>query len=715
MINKSVLNTAGILSGTFDFYAINGAFPADIFNFVSLLTNSVWRVVPGATVNDFSLEFFDPFSTYGGFTLTQDNQSFIWDTFEPVWNLGSVVNTQTVRGTQQVGDTDENAYFRGDGLTSKWELPTQPFNNESRVVMEDTFDATLINPSSWLESDVSADNVYADGQGFIQFEPTNPYSWIGLISTAVANRLNNPTAIFDITWASNGEALFGFTAKTGVTTNAPEFLEAGVYIDNTGIVYGVSDSNLITSTVLTLSTSTQYRFRVTVKRDGGCKVEYQTGSNILTRTWTPIGETSNGSNNALTLAAYTYRGGFALASVKCTNPYLGLKLEVERNGTDGFVEELVGVYPIDDDLDAVIMEGKTLSFFGSDPGPSTIPPEPTWQSDSNYKNIRVTYRRGNPIFATYRDSESITDLAALFSGGDDGIREGQTIEDGTLSSYASAYARAKSNVDNSSEILSQVTANTRINILDSALLPIPMVGENARFSITLPVTNYEIKRDIPIRRVQFQALSGANDFDIRVEAGYIKRGLRAQIEALTKEGKVISLSENQVIYRNRVIEDTYTLGDAYTSLGSNSRYLWGDSRLDRPFTVNTSTNVLTTTGSTALFETGYPVKVSTTTTLPSPLSGSTIYYSRKTGTNTFTLHLIAADANANTNIVDITTTGSGTHTMKSAGWPWGRHNWASFGAINRLRGRAIMICTANVYKRAWLQASGVMQVSARIL
>lgn len=715
VINRSVLNSNGVLNGSLDFYSINGAYPSDIFNFIGVLTNSIWRVIPGSSTLDFRLEFFDPFSTYNGFTLTQDNQSFDWRKFEPVWNLGSIVNTQTVRGTQEVGDTDEVAYFRGDGLTSKWELPTQPFNNESRVVMEDTFDAALINPTLWLESDTANDNVYADGQGFIQFEPTPAYSWSGIISTAVANRANNPTAVFDITWDSNGEALLGFTAKTGVSDNAPEFLEAGIYVDNNGIVYGVSDSNLVTPTLLTLQVSTQYRFRFTVKRAGGCRIEYQTGTDILSRNWTLLGEADNGSNAALTLAAYTYRGGFALASIKCTNPYLGLKLEVERNGSDGFKEELVGVYPIDDDLDAVIMENKTLAFFGSDPGPSTIPPEPTWSADPNYKNIRITYRRGNPVFATYRDSQSISDMAALFSGGDDGVREGPVIEDGTLASYAAAYARAKSEVDNQSNILESVKVETRINLIDDASLPVPVVGENTRFSITLPVTNYEIKRDIPIRRVAFQAMRGANDFVVVVEAGYLKRGIKTQLEALTKEGKVISLSENQVVYRSLSIVDSYTISDSVSTLGTNTLRKWGDSRLNRSFTVTDTTNdVITTSGGTALFETGYPVKVSSSGTLPSPLTNTTIYYTRKLSATTFSLHTTSAGASANTGRIDITNTGSGTHTLKTAGWPWGRHNWGSFGPPVWLRSRAIMACNAKTFKRVHLQGSGVLNAIGRV-
>lgn len=64
--------------------------------------------------------------------------------------------------------------------------------------------------------------------------------------------------------------------------------------------------------------------------------------------------------------------------------------------------------------------------------------------------------------------------------------------------------------------------------------------------------------------------------------------------------------------------------------------------------------------------TGQRVKVSSTTTLPGGLSASYEYFLRVDGTNPgtdFTLHYTYAGAIANTNRVDVSSAGTGTHTL----------------------------------------------------
>lgn len=80
------------------------------------------------------------------------------------------------------------------------------------------------------------------------------------------------------------------------------------------------------------------------------------------------------------------------------------------------------------------------------------------------------------------------------------------------------------------------------------------------------------------------------------------------------------------------------------------------------FTVNTTTDICSaTTG----FATGMPVQVFSTTTLPAPLAASTYYFFRAVTSATFTMHPTLADANTNTNIVNLTTTGTGTHSINN--------------------------------------------------
>jgi hypothetical protein len=83
------------------------------------------------------------------------------------------------------------------------------------------------------------------------------------------------------------------------------------------------------------------------------------------------------------------------------------------------------------------------------------------------------------------------------------------------------------------------------------------------------------------------------------------------------------------------------------------------------FTVNTSTDELTytsTANSPSNILTGTRVQVSTTTTLPSPLVAATNYYVIKVSDSVCKLATSYANAIAGT-AIDITTTGTGTHTM----------------------------------------------------
>lgn len=706
----SVSDPAGLLKGDMPFYAVNGAFPGDILNLIASLSNSCWRLkLSGA---QYVLEFFDPFNTYNGFTLTQSNRAMKWDEFEPQIDLDGVINTQSVRGAQAAVQTPETAFFRGDGESSKFDLPTKPFNNAASVVIFDSFNSSPINTGTWFESDIVGNYVYADDQGFVQYSQ-NANSWIGLISTGLVARTGQPMTTIDINWVQNGIAMLGFTQFNAVPADANQFLEAGVYIDATGKVFGVSNGVSLGDSGLVLATTSQYRFRVTCKSAGGCKIEYQAGTDIYSRNWTLLFDVDSGTHSSLGTAIMSYSAGISLAMVKTVYPYLGVTLEVDRGS--GFFQEQVGIYPIDEDVDAVILEESVLAFFGSDPGPSTIPPAPTWQDDPDYNNIRVSYNRGVNIFATYRDSESIAAIQALFGGNDTGIREGAVLFDQSITSYAAALAKGKNEVDNRASIVAQVNAVSGYNMLTQAGLSLPNCGELARFSITLPTTNYAITRDIPVRRLKISGKKGLNDLTVEVEAGYLQRGLKTILDALSRNGQLVSISEDQVIYLGKSVTETVTLTEAVTSFGAGTTRRWGDSRLNRTFTVNTSTELLTTS-SAALFVTGDDVKVSSDGTLPGGLSNSTVYYINKQSATTFFLYNSLANAIAGgaTGKIDITSTGSGTHTLYQNCWNWGNHKWNSFVKDADLFGRGTLDAVARTYKRLVFSGEGTLNVRAKV-
>ena len=78
------------------------------------------------------------------------------------------------------------------------------------------------------------------------------------------------------------------------------------------------------------------------------------------------------------------------------------------------------------------------------------------------------------------------------------------------------------------------------------------------------------------------------------------------------------------------------------------------------FTANVS-DVLTT--ATHGITTGTPVKFTSTGTLPAGLAANYVYYLSATSTTTLEVHLSNADAVAGTNVLDITSAGTGTHTL----------------------------------------------------
>ena len=770
VISTTCLATAEAMQESMPFYSVSSVNPGDIFNLIAEHSSTEWRVVPGDTTDEFIVEFYDAtlFTEDRPLFFTNSTKNFSWLNFKPLFDLKNIITSQTVRGAMTPSTSDEVALFRGDNLNSKFALPVKPYNNIFRVELYDNFDTTAINTDVWHETDIPENKVYQTGDGFIQFEPAG--QWVGISSVAITERSNNPTIVADMTYLQAGSMMLGFTDQTSIPPTPLQFIEAGIFLDESGTLSVVANNTISSVTTLQLQTNTQYRFRITAKSEGGCKVEYQTGSDIYTRGWTFLGESSSGTQNDLNVVCYNLYADFNLASIKCTNPYLGIKLEVDRG--QGYVEELIGVYPIDDDLDAVIEEQQTVSFFGSDPGPATIPPSPTakvftasdlvnnimsvsgghgissgtavkvsnsggalptgltagvtyylransytsfslfdtqahalaisgttgivdvtasgtgthsvmpnaWVGlDSDYKNIRVTYKRGVILQATYRDHALIDILSTLFGNGDNGIREGQTIVDEKLTTYEACLARARLEVDTKSNLVRQIDMRTDWNTMLANDMPLPYVGDSANFEVNIDATNYTIEGTIPLLRMEVNAKKGGNNFEVRLLTGYPDRGIRAVLSALRASGALISINDDSLLYRNSFRADTVDVSDSSVATTTNTTSHFGDSRTTVNFTVNTSTDVLTTNSAKSLV-TGHPVYVSTSGALPGGLSTDTIYYVGKITSTTYYVYDTQAHALANgiAGRVDFTSTGSGTHTITMAGFQWNYHRWGSF-------------------------------------
>lgn len=108
------------------------------------------------------------------------------------------------------------------------------------------------------------------------------------------------------------------------------------------------------------------------------------------------------------------------------------------------------------------------------------------------------------------------------------------------------------------------------------------------------------------------------------------------------------------------------------------------------FTANAVSDQLTT-GAAHGLTTGDPVSVSSSGALPAGLLATQYYWARAVSGTLVTLHPSAADAVANTNVVDITTAGSGTHTLAANTTLAAHYDWCSdaAGSYIRLGGRPV--------------------------
>ncbi len=132
-------------------------------------------------------------------------------------------------------------------------------------------------------------------------------------------------------------------------------------------------------------------------------------------------------------------------------------------------------------------------------------------------------------------------------------------------------------------------------------------------------------------------------------------------------------------------------------------------------TVNTGTDVCTT--ATHNYVTADPVTVSTSGTLPAPLVAATYYYVRVLSGTTFTLHTTAAGASANTGMVNLTTAGTGTHTVNNNVTLSGQYDWTfdTSGSYIRLGSSANGVVTCDAVQGAAASDRTVAQILKQLL
>lgn len=144
----------------------------------------------------------------------------------------------------------------------------------------------------------------------------------------------------------------------------------------------------------------------------------------------------------------------------------------------------------------------------------------------------------------------------------------------------------------------------------------------------------------------------------------------------------------------------------------NGTYEWKVGRFSRDFTVNTGTDLLTL-GSSAEYETGVGCRVTTTGTLPAGLAVDTTYYLIPGSSTTIKLASTRANAHAGTPI-DITDTGSGTHTIRigETHWRETEHNFVTSNGQAQRIAKIDIERTAQPISLVWPGKASCIRVKA---
>ncbi|MCA9288921.1 MAG: hypothetical protein KDA05_10080 [Phycisphaerales bacterium] len=180
---------------------------------------------------------------------------------------------------------------------------------------------------------------------------------------------------------------------------------------------------------------------------------------------------------------------------------------------------------------------------------------------------------------------------------------------------------------------------------------------------TVFLTLKPIKAGTPVRMTQrlydgdptwFFNLANAVDIDTEPATTLIHR-FKARITG----SELVPSSDHQWLYDWEELENTGT--GWQTKLGGRLSTIY----VTTPFTADATANTIATSSSAAALPDHTAVQFTTTDTLPAPLAAATNYFGRWTtqGAGPYTLYPTKADSVAGTNAIDITSTGSGVHTL----------------------------------------------------
>lgn len=237
--------------------------------------------------------------------------------------------------------------------------------------------------------------------------------------------------------------------------------------------------------------------------------------------------------------------------------------------------------------------------------------------------------------------------------------------------------------------------------------------------VTIAVRDRQFEIDIPIQRNKYggtnslpNGLDGvATDLKGKPKPKLYGTAYNMDLPFVNTSRLIYQISDSLVTSVGAV----YDRGAALTTGTLRSLALMNLGSQPFTFTVDTGTDVATT--STNTYTTGDPVTVTTTTTLPAPLAINTIYYWRALSTTTGTFHTTSAGAVANTGKVDLTTTGTGTHTVDNNVTLAGRYDWAldATGSYIRLGTTPAGLITCDATQGAAASNRTVAQVLKQML
>ena len=500
-------------------------YPAEIIKQLCDFDGSVYsvdyqkRLVISSAIGNTALVSLTPTSAnHAGLTVTVDRTT--------------LKNSVIVKGGQQPGRPVTQTWT-GDGVEGNYSLTHTPYAFGPTTLFEDRFSGTKFD-DKWLQFDIpnptpTPNRASAEGYLFTGSTHTSKYTslqivggpgaygQVGLVSAELFPRKAGYSFRFALIVSTAGDMTLGLSDGTSADLAT---IRHGVRFKGAG---ALSRMEAGTETALSQTYApdalTEYQVRIDVKA-AGATYYLQGGAygSVGGPDWTQIADTSTDTMADLAVAILVSSGQAAVYNVVYEAPPYNATLTV--SGVNNGLPLSLGYDPVDSNGGVYALinaQDLRLRFFGSDPGPATIPPAGA--------TITLSYTPAIPIVTEVIDADSIAAMAAL--DGTDGVWQSKIV-DNTIASLSEANARGQAEINEFANPDVAVGWTMPWGTYDWAQRP--KAGQ------IIAITTGGLNSRFLIQSVQIKH-QGNEQYTLTVRAGSKLRGLEDYLQRLIADGK----------------------------------------------------------------------------------------------------------------------------------------------------------------------------------